>query len=268
MDPRDTVAVFDAAAATYDRIAIPFFSSFGESLVEFAELGADDVVLDAGCGAGAVLAPAARIVREAVGIELSPAMAERAREAAPSAEVLVGDAAELPFEDGSFDVVLSSFVIFFIADPTAALQEWRRVLRPGGRIAISTWGTADRRWQEWERPVRMPYVQQFDPALLKKLGEGIALINRFDESSKLAAELESAGFTVDDVREHQIEFVFPDTQAWWDWNWSHGTRIFLEGLSDEVRARYEAEFENEMERVRDERGYPRTYTALFARATA
>src|SRR4051794_33898070 len=134
MDPRDAAELFDKAAATYDRVAFPFFESFGEALVEFAELGPEDRVLDAGCGAGAVLGAASRVAGSATGIELSPAMAARAREAVPGAEVVVGDAAVLPFDDESFDVVMSSFVIFFIADPTAALREWRRVLRPGGRV--------------------------------------------------------------------------------------------------------------------------------------
>jgi ubiquinone/menaquinone biosynthesis C-methylase UbiE len=268
VDPQDAAQLFDAAAATYDRVAFPFFESFGSALVDFAQLSPDDRVLDAGCGAGAILAPAAQAAGHATGIEISPSMAERAREAAPGADVVVGDAAVLPFDDGSFDVVISGFVIFFIADPTAALREWRRVLRPGGRIVLSTWASPDPRWHEWERPVRMPYVQQLPAELLPELGAGMQLIARFDEPAKVAGELETAGLSVDEVHEHALEFVFPDTQAWWDWNWSHATRVFLQALPDDARASFQAEFEREMQRVRDERGYARTYTALFSRATA
>jgi ubiquinone/menaquinone biosynthesis C-methylase UbiE len=112
VSPSRFADAFDRAAKTYDVTAFPFFTPFGEALVEFAQLGPTDRVLDVGCGAGAALAPAARVAKSAVGIELSAAMAERARAAAPDAEVVVGDAAELPFDDGSFDVVLSAFVVF------------------------------------------------------------------------------------------------------------------------------------------------------------
>ena len=256
---------FERAAATYDRVAFSFFGSFGEALVAFAELSLDEAVLDAGCGTGAVLAPAAEVAANVTGIELSPAMAERAREAVPSAEIVVGDAAQLPFEDASFDVVLSSFVVFFIANPTAALREWRRVLRPGGRLVMATWGAPDRRWTEWERPLRRPYVAEMEPEVQRELMTGLPLLDRFSESSKVAAELELAGFAVDDVREHTIEFVFPDADAWWQWNNSHGVRMFLDALPDDALARMKADYVPHMERLRDDRGYPRKYTALFAK---
>ena len=89
--------LFDRAAATYDVAAFPFFSPFGEGLVEFAAIQPDERVLDVGCGAGAALAPAAERAASAVGVELSPGMAERARAAAPTADVRVGDAMQLEF---------------------------------------------------------------------------------------------------------------------------------------------------------------------------
>src|SRR5215208_3027826 len=161
MDPVDAKEMFDRAAATYDIAAFPFFTPFGEALVEFAQIQPRERVLDVGCGAGAALGPASRVAASATGIELSPGMAERAREAAPDAEVAVGDASALPFADGSFDVVLSSFVVFFMPDPTAALIEWRRVLAAGGRIVIATWNGADPRWS-WERDARIQFVAEID----------------------------------------------------------------------------------------------------------
>jgi SAM-dependent methyltransferase len=214
-----------------------------------------------------VLAPAARDAASAVGIELSPAMAERARAAVPGAEVVVGDASALPFDDASFDVVLASFVVFFLPDPTAALREWRRVLAPGGRLVISTWGGSDPRWQSWERPLRGSFVPEMDPARAQELGAALALINRFDNPEKLNDELGAAGFSDIAVAKHEIEFVFPDEQAWWDWNWSHGSRVFLEALSEDAQQRLRAQIEQAMQQVRNERGFPRTYTALFSRVT-
>ncbi|MEA2494349.1 MAG: hypothetical protein QOJ29_2260 [Thermoleophilaceae bacterium] len=194
-------------------------------------------------------------------------MAERARAAVPDAEVVIGDASVLPFDEASFDVVLASFVVFFMPDPTAALSEWRRVLRPGGRLVISTWGGSDQRWQSWERPLRGSFVPEMEPARAQELGAGLAQINRFDNAEKLTDELGAAGFSDVAVAEHAIEFVFPDEQAWWDWNWSHGSRVFLEALPEDAQQRLRAQMRDGMEQVRDERGFPRNYTALFSRAT-
>src|SRR4051794_40411543 len=160
-------------------------------------------------------------------------MAERARAAAPLADVHVGDATSLDFEDGSFDVVVSAFAVFFMPDPTAALQEWRRVLAPGGRIAMSTWTSSDRRWQKWELPLRRSFVPEMDPALARELGAGLGMVDRFDDREKVRAELDAAGFSDPEVEQHAIEFVFADEQSWWEFNWSHGSRMFLEALPED-----------------------------------
>jgi SAM-dependent methyltransferase len=256
--------VFDRAAATYDAAAFPFFGPFGEALVEFAAIAPDERVLDVGCGAGAVLGPASRVAGSAVGIELSPAMAERARAAAPSAEVVVGDASVLPFEDGSFDVVMSSFVVFFMPDPTAALQEWKRVLKPGGRMVVATWAGGDPRWS-WERDVRMPYVRLIDPERARELLESLQALSRFDSAEKVDTELRLAGLDPQQVVPHTIEFVFASEDDWWAQIWSHGARAFVEALPESDRERYRAESYEAMQGNREGDGFPRTYTALFSR---
>jgi ubiquinone/menaquinone biosynthesis C-methylase UbiE len=259
--------VFDRAAATYDVAAFPFFTPFGEALVEFAAIESDERVLDVGCGAGAALAPAAERAASAVGVEISPEMAERARAAAPSADVRVGDATSLDFDDASFEVVLSAFTVFFMPDPTAALTEWRRVLAPGGRIVLSTWAAGDPRW-EFERQIRRGYLGEIEPAVLKELGHGLALLERFSDAEKVAGELSTAGFGEIEQAEERIGFVFRDEQAWWDWNWSHGTRVVLEALPGEALARYQAEVAQAMAQIRESNGYPRTFTSVFTRGSS
>lgn len=267
MKSRDFEELFNRAAPTYDVAAFPFFSPFGEALVEFAAIRPDERVLDVGCGAGAALAPAAERAASAVGVEISPAMAERAGAAAPGAEVHVGDATSLGFDDGSFDVVLSAFTVFFMPDPSVALTEWRRVLAPGGRIVLSTWAAGDPRW-EFEREIRRGYLSQVDPATLQELGRGLQLIERFSDAEKVAGELRTVGF--DDIEQavEGIDFVFPSEQAWWDWNWSHGTRMVLEALPEDALERYQAEVAQAMAQIRESNGYPRTFTSVFTRGSS
>jgi ubiquinone/menaquinone biosynthesis C-methylase UbiE len=262
VDPSVVSEMFDRAAETYDVAVFPFFTPFGEALVEFAAIGPDDRVLDVGCGAGAALAPAARVAKSAVGVEISPAMAERARAAAPTAEVRVGDAQALDFDDGSFDVVLSSFVIFFMPDPTATLREWGRVLAPGGRLVLATWAEGDPRWA-FERELRRRYASQLNPEFLKGMAKELALLERFTSGPKVTAELEAAGFLVEEQTDHVIEFVFPDVEALWEWNMSHGVRVFLEAFPDDAREQFRADLTEAMQQVRESRGYPRTFTSVF-----
>jgi ubiquinone/menaquinone biosynthesis C-methylase UbiE len=260
--------IFDRAAPTYDRAAFPFFTPFGEQLVERASIRPDERVIDVGCGAGAALRPAAERAREAVGIDLSAKMAERARAAAPGAEVLVGDGGTLPFGAGRFEVVLSAFTVFFFAEPGDALREWRRVLTPDGRLALMTWGDSDPRW-DWERAVRGTFLPEIAQGRLATLDAALERVKRFDDPAKVERELRRGGFETDGVEEHAIEFRFPDEQAWWDWNWSHGTRAFLEELPEPARERFRAQANEAMEAVRDGdgAGFPRTYTALIAVAS-
>jgi hypothetical protein len=105
-----------------------------------------------------------------------------------------------------------------------------------------------------------------DPALAQELGSALGMIDRFSDAAKLKSELEAARFCNVDVAEHVIEFVFADKQAWWDFNWSHGSRMYLEALPEDARNRFTSEIEDAMEQIRDERGFPRIYTALFSRA--
>jgi ubiquinone/menaquinone biosynthesis C-methylase UbiE len=259
--------MFDRSAATYDIAAFEFFTPFGKALVDYAQIGPDERVIVVGCGAGAALAPAAARAASAVCVELSPVMAERARAAAPSAEVHVGDAMSLAFEDGSFDVVLSAFTVFFMPDPTAALTEWRRVLAPGGRIVLSTWAANDPRWN-FERDIRRRCLAELGPAFIEEMKSDFALLERFDDAEKVAAELRDAGFTDVESAQDRREFVFGDEQAWWDWQWSHAARLVLEALSDHSRERLRAEVTEAMQQLRTQNGFPRTYTAVLTRAQA
>jgi O-antigen biosynthesis protein len=104
-----------------------------------ARVAVAGTVLDAGCGIGSGTALLAMDAKEAVGVDSSPAAIEDAqREYGERATFRVGDIRCLPFEDGEFDVVACFEAIAHIAETDAALDELRRVLRPGGTLLISS----------------------------------------------------------------------------------------------------------------------------------
>ena len=112
-------------------------------LVRYAKVKTGDRVLDVGCGTGVASITAARAGAKVTGLDLTPELLQRARENARISEVQVdfheGDAENLPFDDSSFDVVLSQFGHMFAPRPEVAVAEMLRVLKPGGTIAFSTW---------------------------------------------------------------------------------------------------------------------------------
>lgn len=113
------------------------------TLVQFAGVEARHKVLDVACGTGVVAISAARLGAKVCGLDLSPALLKDAHRNAELIDVAVefreGDAEALPYADASFDVVLSQFGHMFAPRPEVAVAEMLRVLRPGGRIAFSTW---------------------------------------------------------------------------------------------------------------------------------
>ncbi len=113
------------------------------ALVKFAGVRSGEAVLDLACGTGPVAVTAARAGAQVRALDLTPALLEHARHNASLAGVSIefteGDAEALPYPDASFDVVLSQFGHMFAPRPEVAMAEMLRVLKPGGRIAFSTW---------------------------------------------------------------------------------------------------------------------------------
>lgn len=110
------------------------------AILDQLALGPSDRLLDIGCGGGLLLRDALTTGAMVTGLDHSPDMVALARERASGATVVEGSAELLPFEAGAFTAVSMSVVFFFLDDPVGVLRECRRVLVPGGRLAVYTTG--------------------------------------------------------------------------------------------------------------------------------
>jgi SAM-dependent methyltransferase len=142
----DAIAKFkEAARAGWESFAPTEMAtgSVAPKLVKFAGIQRGMRVLDVGCGTGVVALTAARIGARVTGSDLTPKLIERAKENSKLTGLDiawdVGDAEELPYQDGEFDAVVSQFGHMFAPRPDVAVREMLRVLKPGGTIAFSTW---------------------------------------------------------------------------------------------------------------------------------
>jgi SAM-dependent methyltransferase len=121
----------------------PIVQFVADHLVETVDVMPGESVLDVACGSGNTAIAAARYFAEVTAIDFVPALLEhgRARAAADLLEIefVEGDAQGLPFEDGSFDVVLSTFGAMFAPDQERTARELLRVTRRGGKIGMANW---------------------------------------------------------------------------------------------------------------------------------
>jgi SAM-dependent methyltransferase len=139
----ETFQLSVAAAEAYESRFVPaIFGEWAPHLVEAAGVRPVQEVLDVACGTGVVAREVARRLGgrgRVVELDRNPAMLAVARQVRPELAWREGDAAELPFEPGAFDVVLCQSALMFFPDRIAALREMARVTSPGGSVAVQVW---------------------------------------------------------------------------------------------------------------------------------
>jgi demethylmenaquinone methyltransferase / 2-methoxy-6-polyprenyl-1,4-benzoquinol methylase len=200
----------DAVRSMFDRIS-PVYDAMNRAMTMgldqrwrratvAAVVQPGDRVLDACCGTGDLGIAAARAGARVTGVDFSERMLERARQKAPEVEWVQGDALALPFPDSAFDAATVGFGVRNLDDLERGLRELRRVLRPGGRLAI----LEITRPRGLLAPFYKLWFDGFVPLLGKLLPGGSAYtylpasVRRFPGPDELAALLRGAGF--EDVR--------------------------------------------------------------------
>ncbi|MGH8923089.1 MAG: methyltransferase domain-containing protein [Acidimicrobiia bacterium] len=194
----ETFQISAEQAEYYESKFVPaIFGEWAPHLVEAGSVSPGQIVLDVACGTGVVARAASeRVGNEGrvVGLDLNEAMLGVARRLRPDLEWRQGDAAELPFADGSFDVVLCQAAMMFFPDVGQALREMARVVKARGTVAVQVFGSLE------SQPGYGPFV-----TVATRHGgpEAINLLNtywRLGNLDELIALIESAGLSVTGTR--------------------------------------------------------------------
>ena len=236
------VTTYNATSDHYDDPANSFWGRFGRRTVERLDLSLGARVLDVCCGSGASAIPAAETVGAGgfvLGVDLAENLLELARRKAQqrglkNLDFRAGDMLDLGLPEASFDAVVCVFGIFFAPDMQAAVRELWRLVRPGGRLAITTWGP---RFFEPASTAFWDSIRAVRPDLYK----GFNPWDRISEPDDVRALLAAAG--VENLAVVAAAGVHPlrSPEDWWPMILGTGYRGTVEQLATEERERVRLE---------------------------
>ena len=225
-------STYNAAADSYDADPLSFWSYFGQRTVEHLGLCDGNNVLDVACGAGASAIPAAEAVAptgSVLAVDLAEKLLELARHKAEQRNLTYiqfqhGDMMALNQPPGRFDAVICVFGIFFVPDMVAAVKALWQIVRPGGKLAVTTWGAnlfepANSAFWNSIKRVRPDLERAFNPW------------DRISEPAALRRMLEDAGVANIDVTTENRLHPLHGPDDWWTIVRGSGYRGTIEQLA-------------------------------------
>lgn len=209
-------ATYNAAADAYDDPANSFWDRFGRRTIERLAPRSGARILDVCCGSGASAIPAAERAGPGgfvLGVDLAEALLELARRKAAArglrnVQFRVGDMLDLGLPAGQFDAVVCVFGIFFVPDVPVAVRALWRLVRPGGTLAVTTWGP---RFFEPATTAFWDSIRAVRPDLYK----GFNPWDRICDPAALLAVLREGGVPEAEVIEEAGSHPIPSPEAWW-----------------------------------------------------
>jgi ubiquinone/menaquinone biosynthesis C-methylase UbiE len=231
-------ATYDAAADHFDDEPLSFWEQIGRRTVAGLRFPAGAHVLDVGCGTGASALPAAQAVGpqgSVLGVDLAARLLERARRKATArgltnVEFRLADMTALGYPDDHFDAVVSVFSIFFVPDMEGLVRELWRMVRPGGKLAVTTWGPrifepAYSRWLAAIKQERPDLHSAFNPW------------DRITDIESVKRLLSDGGVTDVEVTAEDGFQPLRSAEDWWIIALGSGLRWTIDQMGTEAAAR-------------------------------
>ena len=198
------------AAEVYESCFVPaIFGAWAGPVADAAGIRAGDKVLEVGCGTGVLAREALTRVGQdgrVVGLDLNEGMLAVAARTEPQVEWRQGNATSLPFDDMSFDAVVSQFALMYFPDRVASLREMWRVLAPAGRLAVAAWASIDH-----ARGYRM-LVEITVGQCGREAADVLAAPFVLGDQAELAELVAASGMTDADIGIHQGSVRFPSVK--------------------------------------------------------
>lgn len=264
-DKQLTTQLFDLVAERYDNPSQRYFDFCADKLVDLAKIKRGQKVLDVATGTGKVAIAAAQCVGPAgriQAVDLSENMINQAQKNMQRAgfnntDFHIMDGEQLEFKSQYFDVVVCSFGLFFMPDMLAALKNWYRVLKPGGKIIFSSFA------ESAFHPLAELYLAQMkefgiEPPSLRWL--------RLKSEQTCREILEASGFTQAQTLTAQMGYHLAKTEDWWEIIQSSGFRGLLERLDPQQQAEFRHKHLAAVEQQRSEQGLWLDVQTIFSSA--
>ncbi|KNX36277.1 demethylmenaquinone methyltransferase [Luteipulveratus halotolerans] len=206
--PQDVARMFDDVAARYDLtndvLSLGQDRRWRRLVLDAVGARPGDTVLDIAAGTGTSSRPFAQGGVHVVPADFSLGMLRQGKKQYPELSFTAADAMRLPFADASFDAVTMSFGLRNVVDPVAALAEFQRVTRPGGRVVICEFSTPT---NPAFRKVYSEYLMKSLPQIARRVGSNAESyvylaesIQSWPDQEGLAAHLRTAGWSAPEWR--------------------------------------------------------------------
>jgi len=226
---------FDTVAEGYDHPSLSWFDKTADAINEIANIQTGETVLDIACGTGKVTTALARNQNKptVTAVDLSAGMLEQARQKAEQHQLSNIEFHQMAFEDMDFgerfDVVVCSFGIFFVNEMEAALAQFAKQMKPGGRIILTTFAEGS--------------FSPFTDAFIRLYGEfGFDVPTpgwlRLCSDEHMNQLFTDAGLKQPQCQQFDFGYIITSTEQWWDIVWNAGYRGMLEAMSEEQQGKF------------------------------
>lgn len=246
------IETFNAVSNGYDGKALRFFPESAKNMAALLDLRGDERVLDVACGTGhASLAISQRLPKGRItAVDFSPGMLDQARKKASAVNVrnvefLEGDMQKLGFTAGTFDVAVCAFGIFFVEDMDAQLSHIASMVKPGGRVMITSFQ------ENYFQPLRdmlfnriETYGVQKPPQAWTRTADEAGCRQLFEKARLINIRVES----------RNVGYYLISADEWWDIVWNAGFRRFVTRLSPQDQEQFSREHLKEIGALRTGKG--------------
>lgn len=226
--------IFNTVASGYDNPALRWFPIAADAIIDLLKPAPGTKFLDVATGTGVVAVAAAQAVAahgRVMAIDLAEHMLQQAINKAKhlklgNIDFFTMDAEQLEFQENYFDNVACSFGLFFLPDMQAALRNWRRVVKPMGKVAFTSFT------QSAFQPMMNLYLDRLQHYNVE-IGQARVSMQRLMEPEIGRAMMKEGGYQNVDVYTRQCGYHLQNTDEWWDILWNSGTRGLLNQIPEQ-----------------------------------